>query len=227
MARVGAGAGRKTGLLVAATLSLAACGGGAPKAVASAPAGGTPPEEKGTTSVAATPPPEPLAPNEVPKPEPDGASKAAPTVPPTAEPVVRTEAVESPSSLGGSNLEDGREPKKSLALPRLTLRHIGMHIGGESNSSESKKPWLTALEREEVGFLRCYRSVKEPMTGGTFGVDLYVGLEGGAPVVKKTRHKLGGDDFDFCMRDVFSVVRFPRPVRATMLSYSLRFEIKP
>lgn len=101
-----------------------------------------------------------------------------------------------------------------------------MHIGGESNSDEAKKPWLKAIEREESRILICYRAVDAPLAGGTVGVDLYVGIAGGKPEVRKTRQRLGGPAFDECLRRAFEAVRFPAPKRPTVLSYSLRFDVK-
>lgn len=122
-------------------------------------------------------------------------------------------------------LEDGRAPQPTMALPKVETRHIGMHLGGESNSDEAKRPWLKAIERQTNAFLRCYRLTTFPLKGGTFGVDLYLAAPGGAPTVKRTRQKIGGPDFDACMRRAFADVRFDKPRRPTVLSYSLRFDI--
>ncbi len=106
------------------------------------------------------------------------------------------------------------------------MRHIGMHIGGGPNDAEGKRPFLHAIEAQNAQFLRCYRLVKSPMLGGTFGVDLFVTAKGGAPDVRDTRQRLGADDFESCMVDAFNSVRFKRPEKPTTLSYSLRFDVK-
>jgi hypothetical protein len=101
-----------------------------------------------------------------------------------------------------------------------------MHIGGEPNDAESKKPWLDAIERGDEDLMRCYRLVNEPMKGGSVGVDLYVTTEGGSPQVRATRQKIGGDDFEVCMRKAFESLRFQAPPRPTVLSYSILFEME-
>lgn len=123
-------------------------------------------------------------------------------------------------------LEDGRKPEPTRALPRVSTRHLGMHIGGEDNSPEAKAPYLSALAGGESGFLRCYRQVDEPMDGGTFGADLYVGAGGGAPEVRAIRQKLGDAEFEGCMKAALRQVSFRQQSRPTVLSYSLRFEVQ-
>jgi len=123
-------------------------------------------------------------------------------------------------------LADDREPQPERALPGLEFTHLGMHIGGESNSPESKQPWLRAIEAGEIPILQCYRLVDKPMKGGSYGVDLYVGRKGGAPEVRGSRQKLGGKAFDECMRKAFLKLNFTRPERPTVLSYSLLFRLK-
>ncbi len=122
-------------------------------------------------------------------------------------------------------LRDDREPDPKKALPAVSVRPVGMHIGGESNSPESKKPFLRALEATHTQVLFCYRLVSSPLSGGTFGVDLFVTLAGGAPEVRGMRHKLGGPEFEACMGRALAGARFDRPERATVLSYSLRFDV--
>ncbi len=101
-----------------------------------------------------------------------------------------------------------------------------MHIGGESNSAESKRPFLRAIEAAEVEFLRCYRLVHAPLKGGTFGADLFVPAAGGQPEVRAVRQKLGGAEFERCMARALERVRFSARARPTVLSYSLRFELE-
>lgn len=106
------------------------------------------------------------------------------------------------------------------------MRHIGMHIGGGPNDADTKKPFLKAIEARNLKYLTCYRLVKEPLKGGTFGVDLLVGTQGGVPEVRKTRQRLGGDEFESCMVDAFNAVQFKPTTKPTTLSYSLRFDVE-
>jgi hypothetical protein len=100
-----------------------------------------------------------------------------------------------------------------------------MHIGGEENTPEAKAPFLTALSKQELDFLECYRLVDRPLAGGTFGVDLYIQTQGGSPDVRAVRQRLGGQEFERCMTAAFGRVSFPARPRPTMLSYSLRFDV--
>jgi hypothetical protein len=120
---------------------------------------------------------------------------------------------------------DGREPNPQAALPEVTVRHIGLHIGGGPNDEPTRRPVLRAIEKNQQRFLWCYRQVERPLLGGVFGVDLYVGSRGGAPEVRSTRQKLGSDGFEGCMVAAFREVSFPKPPRPTVLSYSLRFDV--
>lgn len=122
-------------------------------------------------------------------------------------------------------LEDGRPSDPTRALPRLSFRHLGMHIGGGPNDAESKGPWLGAIEAGSVELLSCYVHVQKPEQGGSYGVDLYVGRKGGAPEVRGSRQKLGGEPFDACMHRAFSSLQFIAPEKPTVLSYSLIFEM--
>lgn len=121
---------------------------------------------------------------------------------------------------------DDRRPDPSRSLPEISVRHIGMHVGGGTNTAEEKKPLLTALERKNTELLGCYKFVSRPLAGGTFGADLYVKSAGGRPEVRATRQKLGDEGFDGCMRQVLGSVEFPRLERPTVVSYSLRFDVR-
>jgi hypothetical protein len=101
-----------------------------------------------------------------------------------------------------------------------------MHIGGGPNDAEGKRPFLRAIEAKNTQFLLCYRLVRSPLRGGTFGVDLFVTAKGGAPDVRDTRQRLGAGDFESCMVDAFASVRFARLEKPTTVSYSLRFDVK-
>jgi hypothetical protein len=111
-------------------------------------------------------------------------------------------------------------------LPELTVRNVGLHVGGGSNDEAEKGPFKHAVEARFDDFLRCYRSVDEPERGGTFGVDLFIGRAGGRPEVRQPRTVIKGSEFRECMVAAFSKVVFDKPARgATVISYSLRFEL--
>lgn len=124
-------------------------------------------------------------------------------------------------------LEDNRAPDPAHALPRLGIKQIGLHVGGGTGSAEERKALLDALAAGERGVLECYRLVDKPGVGGTFGVDLYVGAKGGHPEVRGVRHKLGGEEFEACMKGALSKAAFGPQARPLVVSYSLRFELSP
>ncbi len=127
------------------------------------------------------------------------------------------------SSPSPNPLIDSREPDPKRGLPELSFRHLGMHIGGESNSPKSKAPFLSAISEQEEAILNCYRLVDRPGKPGSFGLDLFVGRQGGAPEIRGVRQKIGDESFVACMRSAFLRVEFEKPERPTVLSYSLLF----
>lgn len=116
------------------------------------------------------------------------------------------------------------DPTRSL--PEVTVRNVGLHIGGGSNDPASKEPFQRAVAARFEAFLSCYRQVVEPDKGGTFGVDLFIKREGGAPEVRQPRTSMKGEGFRECVIDVFESVVFDRPAKGpTVISYSLKFEV--
>lgn len=133
----------------------------------------------------------------------------------------------SPEKHGGTEKSwpDEREPDRSRPLPEIRVRHVGMHIGGGRNTSEEKRPFFQAIEKNTQDLLLCYRLVDRPERGGTFGADLYVKTRGGNPEVRRMRQKLGGQEFAECMKEALQALHFPAVERPTMVSYSLRFDV--
>jgi hypothetical protein len=122
-------------------------------------------------------------------------------------------------------LQDGRQGDPAHSLPRLSFQHLGMHIGGGANDAESKKPWLRDIEAASVPILECYKKVRDPLVGGSYGIDLYVEREGGSPDIRGSRQKIGAEEFDACMKAAFRSIQFHRPERPTVVSYSLLFQL--
>jgi hypothetical protein len=105
------------------------------------------------------------------------------------------------------------------------VKHVGLHVGGGSGSTEERADLLDALEQKQLRLLSCYRLVDRPGVGGTFGADLYVATRGGHPEVRAMRHKLGGEEFESCMATALGSVAFGPQQRPVVVSYSLRFEL--
>lgn len=111
-------------------------------------------------------------------------------------------------------------------LPEVKVENVGFHIGGGPNDPQTAAPFKRALEREFNRFLRCYREVKKPGEGGTFGVDLFIPRQGGHPEVRQPRTGMTGEDFKNCMIEAFAAASFERPsLGPTVLSYSVRFRV--
>ena len=118
-------------------------------------------------------------------------------------------------------------PDPSRSLPEVTVRNVGLHIGGQPNDAASKEPFQTAVAAKFEDFLACYRDVVEPEKGGTFGVDLFIRRAGGNPEVRQPRTGMKGEAFKECVVDVFRSVDFERPrYGPTVISYSIRFEVR-
>jgi len=118
-------------------------------------------------------------------------------------------------------------PDPTRSLPEVTVRNVGLHIGGESNDPASKEPFQRAVAARFEAFLTCYRQVAEPDKGGTFGVDLLIKREGGQAEVRQPRTSMKGDEFRECVVEVFKSVVFDRPAKGpTVISYSLKFEVR-
>ncbi len=109
-------------------------------------------------------------------------------------------------------------------LPELKVKTFGLHIGG-GGSEAARASLLRALEQGFPRYLDCYRLVEQPGKSGSFGVDLRIAREGGAPSVGQPRSALGGDDFKRCMVRAFESVRFEKPERPTVVSYSVKFSL--
>ena len=120
----------------------------------------------------------------------------------------------------------GEEPTPDKALPELRVEPLGMHVGGGSNSPEEKAPFHRAIERQFPAFLDCYRLVDDPWAGGSFGIDIKIARNGGAPTLEQPRTRLRGNGFEACMVAALGKVQFEKPKAGpTVVSYSVRFTL--
>jgi hypothetical protein len=112
-------------------------------------------------------------------------------------------------------------------LPRVSVKTMGLHVGGGPNDADGKAPFLQAIEPRFPDFLRCYQLVAEPGRSGSFGVDLQIEKAGGRPKVGEPRSALEGEPFKECVLGVFQSVEFPPLKKPFVISYSLRFSVEP
>ena len=120
----------------------------------------------------------------------------------------------------------GEPPPGTPSLPAVSVKTIGLHVGGGPNDAAGKAPFLTSLEQHFPDFLRCYRQVSEPGKGGSFGVDLHIDRNGGHARVEQPRSVLAGEPFRACMVGAFEAVEFPQLKKPFVISYSLRFVVE-
>lgn len=112
------------------------------------------------------------------------------------------------------------------ALPEVKVESFGLHIGGGPNDDASKRPILDAIGKHFDEFRACYVKVQEPAKGGTFGVDLRIGRDGGKAKVEQPRTGMKANEFRECVLGVFKNVTFERPPKGpTVVSYSLKFSL--
>jgi biopolymer transport protein ExbD len=112
------------------------------------------------------------------------------------------------------------------ALPEVKVESFGLHIGGGPNDDASKRPILDAIEKHFDEFRACYVKVQEPAKGGTFGVDLRIGRDGGKAKVEQPRTGMKANEFRECVLGVFKNVTFDKPPKGpTVVSYSLKFSL--
>jgi hypothetical protein len=72
----------------------------------------------------------------------------------------------------------------------------------------------------------CYRKAEEPTRGGTFGVDLKIGQNGGKPELEQVRTALKGEGLRECLEGAFKDISFgPPPKGPTVVSVSVRFSL--
>lgn len=118
-------------------------------------------------------------------------------------------------------------PPAAGSLPEVLIENVGLHIGGGPNDDATKAPFKAAIEKRFDDFRRCYVHAEDPRKGGTFGVDLRIGREGGRAQVQQPRTGMKGTELRACLVRAFESVEFARPARGpTMISYSLRFTLE-
>jgi hypothetical protein len=134
-------------------------------------------------------------------------------------------AAQTPSALTEA-AAPGASAEPAASLPEVLVESVGMHVGGGRNDEAEKAPFKRAIEAQFVEFRRCYVHVEQPGKGGTFGVDLFIDRDGGAPEVRQPRTGMSGDKFRSCVVGVFGGIQFERPrAGPTVVSYSLRFTV--
>lgn len=124
--------------------------------------------------------------------------------------------------------EETEEPEETGPLPDVDIRNIGMHIGGEENTAEQKRPIRAEVTKHYDAMRRCYAKAVDPAKSATFGVDMRIPGDGGPPVITKPRSGLKGEGVKECLVAAFEAIQFPRQPNGQprMVSYSIEFRRK-
>ncbi len=159
------------------------------------------------------------------------AATAAPEAP--AEPTTQPASSEPPAADGSATAkgevppaEDKPEPE--APLPDVDVKNVGMHIGGEANTSAQKRPIRAEVAKHYDAMKRCYAKATDPPKGATFGVDMRIKGDGGKPKITNPRSGLKGEGVKECLVSVFEAIEFPRQPKgvARMVSFSIEFRKK-
>jgi hypothetical protein len=142
-----------------------------------------------------------------------------------AAPPASAPNIEAPPPRSDIEPKAGDAPR---ALPELTVKLVGLHIGGGPNDAATKRPFIETLESGFDAMRGCYPEAEEPEKGGTFGVDLHVGRAGGHPTLRAVRTAMKGDKLKICLERTFQQLEFRRPAKGpTVFSASVRFTLLP
>ncbi len=126
----------------------------------------------------------------------------------------------------GTKLANPNDTSEALAdLPNVTVKNIGLHIGGGPNTRVAKRPIRDAVKPHYDDLLRCYAKAHHPRDKATYGVDIRIPADGGKARISNPRTSLRGTGLRGCMQAVFKKVFFPEPPRGktTVVSFSVRF----
>lgn len=112
------------------------------------------------------------------------------------------------------------------SLPEVSVRTIGLHVGGGPNDPAGRAPFIEALEGRFPELLRCYREIgADASSGGTFGADIHIDPKGAPVRVDRVRTAIGGDELKACVVAVLETAAFQAVKRPTVVSYSIRFDV--
>lgn len=121
--------------------------------------------------------------------------------------------------------ETAPEETAETPLPAVDVRNVGMHIGGEKNTKDQKRPIRATISKHYDAMKRCWGKAVDPPKKATFGVDIRIEGEGGPAKITNPRNGLKGEGVTECLVGVFEAIEFPpQPHNADrMVSYSIEF----
>jgi hypothetical protein len=119
-----------------------------------------------------------------------------------------------------------KEAAAQVPLPEVDIANIGMHIGGEKNTLEQKRPIREAVQKHYEALRKCYADEQKPDAEITFGVDILIDRKGGPAKISNPRSGFGRKSVTNCMVEAFEKIEFPSSGKPMMVSFSLRFRKK-
>jgi len=157
-------------------------------------------------------------------------AKAAPAAVEEEEPKVAKEDAEEETDEAGDETdeapaEEAAADEPAEPLPAVEIRNVGMHIGGEKNTKEQKRPIRATISKHYDAMKRCWSKAVDPPDKATFGVDIRIEGEGGPAKITNPRNGLKGEGVTECLVGVFEAIEFPpQPHNLDrMVSYSIEF----
>ena len=148
----------------------------------------------------------------------------------TAPPAAPSEEVpDAPSAAPVASAEPAlsasAEPAPKPAL--VTVKNIGLHIGGGPNDGPTKAPIKRSVEPHFDAIGACFDQADDKTKAGDISIDLRIEKEGGKAKVQKYKSAIKGAAFETCVRDVFGAIDFEKPKGgSTIASYSVRLTLE-
>jgi hypothetical protein len=153
---------------------------------------------------------------------PAGPAIAVPPAPPANAAVPSDPNAKTPPTPKTAESTSGASTTPSVS--KINLKSIGLHVGGGPNDEATRKPLLALLELSFPDLHRCAEQLSPlPTQLSSFGIDLYVGAQGGHAEARQVRTRLGSEAFRVCVKQALTQLKFPAPPKPRVISYSVGF----
>jgi hypothetical protein len=124
--------------------------------------------------------------------------------------------------------EEPPPPAHEPAPPDVEVKNVGMHIGGEENTAEQKRPIREAVAAHYDAMRRCWAQEADAARAITFGIDIRIDGAGGRPKISNPRSGFKNGEVSSCLQAIFEAIEFPAQPnkQARMVSFSIEFRKK-
>jgi hypothetical protein len=148
----------------------------------------------------------------------------APSSPATSATVAASNEPDTNAPPTPKTAEPTRGESTTSVVYKVNLKTIGLHVGGGPNDDATRKPLLALLELSFPDLQRCAEQLSPlPTQLTSFGIDLYIGAQGGHAEARQIRTRLGPEAFRVCVKQALTALRFPAPPQPRVISYSVGF----